>query len=127
MDWSYTGTGSRMSVSVADHIPEITLYLKIMFKVNTIKTQKKNKGDFAILINAGMSYPVALLFNFLSACCCFIGLAVGITLGENFGANQWIYAIAGGMFLYIALCDMVNVFLIIFENIFLKINFSFKL
>jgi zinc transporter ZupT len=64
-------------------------------------------GDFAILINAGMSYPVALLFNFLSACCCFIGLAVGITLGENFGANKWIYAIAGGMFLYIALCDMI--------------------
>ena len=54
-----------------------------------------------------MSYPVALLFNFLSACCCFIGLAVGITLGENFGANKWIYAIAGGMFLYIALCDMI--------------------
>ena len=54
-----------------------------------------------------MSYPVALLFNFLSACCCFIGLAVGIILGENFGANKWIYAIAGGMFLYIALCDMI--------------------
>jgi zinc transporter ZupT len=80
----------------------------------------KNKGDFAILINAGMSYPVALLFNFLSACCCFIGLAVGITLGENFGANQWIYAIAGGMFLYIALCDMVNFILIIFENVILN-------
>jgi solute carrier family 39 (zinc transporter), member 14 len=65
-------------------------------------------GDFAILINAGMSYPVALLFNFLSACCCYAGLAVGITLGENLGANEWIYAIAGGMFLYISLCDMVN-------------------
>lgn len=54
-----------------------------------------------------MSYPVALLFNFLSACCCYVGLVVGITLGENFGANKWIYAIAGGMFLYISLCDMV--------------------
>lgn len=64
-------------------------------------------GDFAILINAGMSYRVALFFNFLSACCCFLGLAVGITLGENFGANEWIYAVAGGMFLYIALCDMI--------------------
>ncbi len=39
-------------------------------------------GDFAILINSGMSYPVALLFNFLSACCCYIGLAVGITMGK---------------------------------------------
>ena len=55
-----------------------------------------------------MSYPVALLFNFLSACCCFAGLAVGITLGENLDANEWIYAVAGGMFLYISLCDMVS-------------------
>ncbi|CAF0912329.1 unnamed protein product [Brachionus calyciflorus] len=64
-------------------------------------------GDFAILINAGMSYPVALFFNFLSACCCFVGLAVGIQLGENFAANEWIYAIAGGMFIYISLCSMI--------------------
>ncbi|RNA27103.1 zinc transporter ZIP14 isoform X1 [Brachionus plicatilis] len=64
-------------------------------------------GDFAILINAGMSYPMALFFNFLSACSCFIGLIVGIQLGENFGANEWIYAIAGGMFIYISLCGMI--------------------
>jgi hypothetical protein len=64
-------------------------------------------GDFAILINAGMSYPVALLFNFLSACSCFVGLAVGIVLGENTHLNEWIYAIAGGMFLYISLCGMI--------------------
>ena len=65
-------------------------------------------GDFAILINAGMSYPVALLFNFLSACCCYVGLAVGITLGNSLQANEWIYAVAGGMFLYISMCDMVS-------------------
>jgi len=64
-------------------------------------------GDFAILINAGMSYHHAILFNFLSACCCYAGLAVGIVLGENFGLNEWIYALAGGMFLYISLCDMI--------------------
>ncbi len=64
-------------------------------------------GDFAILLNAGMSYKAALFFNFLSACSCYAGLAVGIVLGDNFSANQWIYAIAGGMFLYIALSDMV--------------------
>jgi len=64
-------------------------------------------GDFAILLNAGMSYRAALFFNFLSACSCYAGLAVGIVLGDNFSANKWIYAVAGGMFLYIALCDMV--------------------
>lgn len=65
-------------------------------------------GDFAILLNAGMSFRAALFFNFLSACSCYAGLTVGILLGDNFEANQWIFAIAGGMFLYIALCDMVS-------------------
>ena len=65
-------------------------------------------GDFAILINAGMSFRQALLFNGLSACCCYVGLVLGIIIGENLHANQWIYAVAGGMFLYISLCDMVS-------------------
>jgi hypothetical protein len=61
-------------------------------------------------MNAGMSYRLALLFNLLRAFCCFVGLAVRITLGEKILANQWVYEIAGGMFLYISLCDMVNNF-----------------
>jgi len=64
-------------------------------------------GDFAILLNAGMSKKRALLFNFLSACTCYIGLAFGISLSSVAYATPWILAIAGGMFLYIALADMV--------------------
>lgn len=48
----------------------------------------------------------ALIYNFLSACTCYLGLAVGIVLGE-FEASQYIFALAGGMFLYIALVDMM--------------------
>ncbi|KAM4748139.1 metal cation symporter ZIP14 [Rhinophrynus dorsalis] len=62
-------------------------------------------GDFVILLNAGMSIPQALFFNFLSACCCYLGLAFGILAGSHFSSN-WIFALAGGMFLYIALADM---------------------
>ncbi|XP_058513511.1 metal cation symporter ZIP14 isoform X2 [Ochotona princeps] len=62
-------------------------------------------GDFVILLNAGMSLQQALFFNFLSACCCYVGLAFGILAGSHFSAN-WIFALAGGMFLYIALADM---------------------
>ncbi|KAG8441125.1 hypothetical protein GDO86_006754 [Hymenochirus boettgeri] len=62
-------------------------------------------GDFVILLNAGMSIPQALFFNFLSACCCYLGLAFGILAGSHFSSN-WIFALAGGMFLYIALSDM---------------------
>ncbi|XP_022374583.1 zinc transporter ZIP14 isoform X2 [Enhydra lutris kenyoni] len=63
-------------------------------------------GDFVILLNAGMSIQQALFFNFLSACCCYVGLAFGILAGSHFSAN-WIFALAGGMFLYIALADMI--------------------
>ncbi|XP_071068799.1 metal cation symporter ZIP14 isoform X2 [Dasypus novemcinctus] len=62
-------------------------------------------GDFVILLNAGMSIQQALFFNFLSACCCYLGLAFGIVAGSHFSAN-WIFALAGGMFLYISLADM---------------------
>ncbi len=66
-------------------------------------------GDFAILLNAGMSFRFALLCNFLSACTCYIGLIVGINIGELTSGGQWIFAIAGGMFLYISFVDMVRI------------------
>ncbi|XP_040202095.1 metal cation symporter ZIP14 isoform X2 [Rana temporaria] len=62
-------------------------------------------GDFVILLNAGMSIRQALFFNFLSACCCYLGLGFGILAGSHFSSN-WIFGLAGGMFLYIALADM---------------------
>ncbi|XP_064417163.1 metal cation symporter ZIP8 [Latimeria chalumnae] len=62
-------------------------------------------GDFVILLNAGMSTPQALFFNFLSACSCYIGLILGILVGNHFSPS-YIFALAGGMFLYISLADM---------------------
>ncbi|XP_030848737.1 zinc transporter ZIP14 [Strongylocentrotus purpuratus] len=64
-------------------------------------------GDFAILLNSGMTVKQAVLANFLSACTCYVGLIFGIILGENFHASEWIFALAGGMFLYISLVDML--------------------
>ena len=54
-----------------------------------------------------MSMRKALGYNFLSACMCYLGTAVGIMVGELTAGSEWIFAIAGGMFLYIALVDMV--------------------
>ncbi|KAA0717827.1 Zinc transporter ZIP8 [Triplophysa tibetana] len=62
-------------------------------------------GDFVILLNSGMSVAQAVCFNMLSAMCCYLGLALGIVLGRSFAPNV-IFAIAGGMFLYISLADM---------------------
>ncbi|XP_041377989.1 metal cation symporter ZIP14-like [Gigantopelta aegis] len=64
-------------------------------------------GDFAILLNSGMSLKKALLFNFLSACTCFLGLVFGILLGGMAGAHYYVFGVAGGMFLYISLADMM--------------------
>ena len=64
-------------------------------------------GDFAILLNSGMSYKQAMLGNFGSACLCYVGLIVGLILGYKTSAVHYIYGIAGGMFLYISLVDML--------------------
>jgi zinc transporter ZupT len=64
-------------------------------------------GDFAILINSGLSVKKALLFNFLSAMTCYLGLVLGILLGAEFGWSYYIFAVAAGVFLYVALGDMV--------------------
>ena len=65
-------------------------------------------GDFAVLLNAGMGYSTAMFFNFLSACVCYLDLVAGLILAYKTTAVKWIYALAGGMFLYISLVDMVS-------------------
>ena len=65
-------------------------------------------GDFAVLLNAGMTYKAAMAFNFLSACSCYLGLIIGLLLGYSTSAVKWIYGLAGGMFIYISLVDMVS-------------------
>ena len=66
-------------------------------------------GDFAVLLTAGMTVKMALLANLFSAMSCYIGLAIGIYVGQEADARFWIFAVAGGMFLYVALVDMVRI------------------
>ncbi|CAG2164093.1 unnamed protein product, partial [Oppiella nova] len=65
-------------------------------------------GDFAVLIASGMTMREALGYNFVSACTCYLGLAFGILLGDLADAAPYVFALAGGMFLYIALVDMMG-------------------
>ncbi|RWS16127.1 hypothetical protein B4U79_05675 [Dinothrombium tinctorium] len=64
-------------------------------------------GDFAVLLGSGMSTRQAVGYNFLSACTCYIGMALGILLGQTEG-RTYILAFAGGMFLYISLVDVMS-------------------
>lgn len=64
-------------------------------------------GDFAALLHAGLSVKRALLLNFVSALTAFLGLyiALSVSTGEEFEA--WVFTVATGLFLYVALCDML--------------------
>ncbi|XP_063741539.1 zinc transporter ZIP6 isoform X2 [Eleginops maclovinus] len=65
-------------------------------------------GDFAVLLKAGMTVRQAILYNVLSAMMAYLGVVIGILIG-HFAENvcMWIFALTAGLFLYVALVDMV--------------------
>jgi zinc transporter ZupT len=76
-----------------------------------------------------MSAKQAVFYNLLSSVLCFLGMCLGIVLGDSETASQWIFAGAAGMFLYIALVDMVSLnvhFTFSYESFVLKSHFSKK-
>uniref|UniRef100_UPI00398E5883 zinc transporter ZIP6-like n=1 Tax=Pristiophorus japonicus TaxID=55135 RepID=UPI00398E5883 len=65
-------------------------------------------GDFAVLLKAGMTVKQAILYNVLSALLGYLGMITGTAIGhyaEN--VSTWIFAVTAGLFLYVALVDMV--------------------
>ncbi|XP_071081820.1 zinc transporter ZIP10-like [Haliotis cracherodii] len=64
-------------------------------------------GDFAVLLKAGMSIKQAVVYNCLSSVLCFVGMLIGVALGNIEEASMWIFACVGGMFIYISLVTMV--------------------
>ncbi|PAA83170.1 hypothetical protein BOX15_Mlig007635g2 [Macrostomum lignano] len=62
-------------------------------------------GDFAVLLQAGMSVRMALLANLVSSLVCLLGMVCGVLLAK--GATNWVFMVTAGMFLYIALVDMM--------------------
>ncbi len=65
-------------------------------------------GDYAVLIRSGFSHRRALFWNFISATTAFLGFFVGAAVSTNENARQWIFTVTIGMFLYIALVDLVS-------------------
>ncbi|XP_064364039.1 zinc transporter ZIP4 isoform X2 [Dromaius novaehollandiae] len=64
-------------------------------------------GDFAALLHAGLSVRRALLLNFASALTAFLGLYLALALATSDEVKAWIFTVATGLFLYVALCDML--------------------
>jgi len=65
-------------------------------------------GDFALLLQTGVSIKRAIFLNIVSSVLSVIGMIVGLVIaGVHTGFVRWIYAGTAGTFLYIALADLV--------------------
>lgn len=54
-----------------------------------------------------MSAKRAVFYNMLSSILCLFGMILGVIVGHAPEATAWVFAAAAGMFMYIALVDMV--------------------
>ncbi|XP_062975898.1 zinc transporter ZIP5 [Elgaria multicarinata webbii] len=65
-------------------------------------------GDCAVLLQAGMPLRRVLLFNLLSAFLAYWGAVLGTIVSQSTSeVTPWIFAITAGIFLYVALVDML--------------------
>ena len=55
-----------------------------------------------------MKWYIALMYNTLSAITAIVGMFIGVAIGNaSEDSTPWILAIAAGVFLYVALVDLV--------------------
>lgn len=96
MDGISIGAGYSFHLSTG-----IKLSTAIAFEEYTHKL-----GDFAIVFQSGISMKRVLFWNYSTSCACFGGVVIGIALGQM-DWSQSIFSFASGLFLYIALSNMV--------------------
>lgn len=65
-------------------------------------------GDFALLLQTGVSLRRAIMLNIVSSVLSFLGMIIGLLIvNVNTDFVRWIYAGTAGTFLYIAFADLV--------------------
>ena len=60
-----------------------------------------------MLLKAGMTIKQAVFYNVLSSILAFIGMVVGLLLGTINNFSPWMFTATAGIFLYVALVDMM--------------------
>uniref|UniRef100_A0A8C0GE98 Solute carrier family 39 member 5 n=1 Tax=Chelonoidis abingdonii TaxID=106734 RepID=A0A8C0GE98_CHEAB len=66
-------------------------------------------GDLAMLLQAGLPVKRVLFSNLTSAFLAYLGMAVGTVISQGASPiTPWIFSITAGIFLYVALVDMVR-------------------
>lgn len=61
-----------------------------------------------MLLKSGMTVKQAYLCNLFSASLQCLGVVIGVLIGNVEAASQYLFALAGGIFLYVGLVDMVS-------------------
>ncbi|XP_076087840.1 uncharacterized protein LOC143058253 isoform X4 [Mytilus galloprovincialis] len=89
-------------------------------------------GDFAALVSSGLSIKRAMVLNFISSLTAFLGLYIGILASSNDVARSWIFSAGAGMFIYVALANLIPEVLSYFKRVpnlcmFLSLNFGLLL
>ncbi|VUZ57236.1 unnamed protein product [Hymenolepis diminuta] len=97
MDGMTIGVGFTESPSVG-----IALCLSILFE-----ELPHELGDFAVLISSGFSVKSAIVANFLSSCSAYLGMILGLIIGEVSAGALYVFAITAGFFFYISLSNML--------------------
>ncbi|XP_048795487.1 LOW QUALITY PROTEIN: zinc transporter ZIP4 [Lagopus muta] len=64
-------------------------------------------GDMAALLRSGLSAGRAVLLNAVAALPALVGAGAGLAVGSDPEALRWVCGAAAGIFLYVALCDMM--------------------
>ncbi|XP_065665882.1 zinc transporter ZIP12-like isoform X3 [Hydra vulgaris] len=64
-------------------------------------------GDFAVLLASGLSIKQACIMHFISSITAFVGGSFGVSLGTEWNSGFWILSLTAGLFIYVALVDML--------------------
>ena len=60
-----------------------------------------------MLLKAGMSVKQAIFYNILSSVLACVGMIIGLILGSSQSFSAWMFTATAGIFLYVALVDMI--------------------
>jgi zinc transporter ZupT len=65
-------------------------------------------GDYGVLISAGFHHWTAIFLNSVTSFVCLIAFLIISASNPEEVVREWIFAVTTGVFLYLALANMVN-------------------
>ena len=80
-------------------------------------------GDCVVLLSAGLRAKYAMILISSTYLASFVGCYVGVALGQELNIVAWIFAVTAGMFLYIALVELVSKFQFLLKPNIIDIEF----